>query len=163
MYSSCILWVMKDDFDRRILKRLQAQGNATNAELADAGGMSVSQAGRRRARLEADGVIESYRARLSPTKLGLEIQAMIQISLNHHSRDSADLLHRYLADQDEIVNIWSLTGSADYLLQVFCRDLPALNRLVHDDLLAQASISHVETKIVMEQIKSGTALPLDRT
>ena len=161
MRNLCIIVDMKDDFDRRLLKRLQAGGNATNAELAEACGMSVSQAGRRRARLEADGVIEGYRARLSATKLGLDIQAMIQISLNHHSRDAADQLHRHLASRDEIVNIWSLTGSADYLLQVFCRDLPALNRLVHDGLLAQPAISHVETKIVMEQIKSGTALPLD--
>ena len=152
---------MFDEFDRRLIKRLQARGNATNAELAEASGMSVSQAGRRRARLEADGVIEGYRARLSRQALGLEIQAMIEISLNHHSRESADKLRRYLANQAEIVNIWSVTGRADYLLQVFCRNLAALNRLVQDELLTQPAISHVESKIVMEQIKSGTALPLD--
>jgi len=152
---------MIDDFDRRLLKRLQTKGNATNAELGEASGMSVSQAGRRRARLEAEGVIEGYRARLSRRALGLEIQAMIEISLNHHSRASADQLHSYLANQPEIVNIWSLTGRADYLLQVFCRNLAALNRLVHDGLLTQPAISHVESKIVMDQIKSGTALPLD--
>ena len=152
---------MFDDFDRRLLRRLQTKGNATNAELAEASGMSVSQAGRRKARLEADGVIEGYRARLSRKALGLEIQAMIEISLTHHSRDSADQLHRYLADQQEIVNIWSLTGRADYLLQVFCQDLAALNRLVQDGLLTQPAISHVESKIVMEQIKSGSTLPLD--
>ena len=152
---------MIDEFDRRLLKRLQIQGNATNADLAEASGMSISQAGRRRVRLETEGVIESYRARLSQAALGLEIQAMIEISLNHHSRDSADKLHRYLANRPEIVNIWSLTGSADYLLQVFCRNLAALNRLVHDGLLTQPAISHVESKIVMEQIKAGTALPLE--
>lgn len=152
---------MHDEFDRRLLKRLQSKGNATNAELAEASGMSVSQAGRRRARLEADGVIEGYRARLSRRALGLEIQAMIEISLNHHSRESASRLHSYLADQKEIVNIWSLTGRADYLLQVFCHNLAALNRLVQDGLLTQPAISHVESKIVMEQIKSGTALPID--
>ena len=78
---------MIDDFDRRLLKRLQTKGNATNAELGEASGMSVSQAGRRRARLEAEGVIEGYRARLSRRALGLEIQAMSEISLNHHSLD----------------------------------------------------------------------------
>ena len=149
-----------DDFDLRLLRRLQTNGNATNAELAEASGMSVSQAGRRRARLEADGVIEGYRARLSRQALGLDIQAMIEISLNHHSRDSAEQLHNYLANQPEIVNIWSVTGRADYLLQVFCSTLAALNRLVQDGLLTQPSISHVESKIVMEQIKSGTNLPL---
>lgn len=152
---------MFDEFDRRLLKRLQIQGNATNADLAQASGMSVSQAGRRRVRLETEGVIESYRARLSQAALGLEIQAMIEISLNHHSRDSADQLHHYLTNRAEIVNIWSLTGSADYLLQVFCRNLAALNSLVHDGLLTQPAISHVESKIVMEQIKTGTALPLE--
>ena len=46
---------MIDEFDRRLLKRLQIQGNATNADLAEASGMSVSQAGRRRVRLETEG------------------------------------------------------------------------------------------------------------
>ena len=96
---------MIDEFDRRLLKRLQIQGNATNADLAEASGMSISQAGRRRVRLETEGVIESYRARLSQAALGLEIQAMIEISLNHHSRDSADKLHRYLANRPEIVTV----------------------------------------------------------
>ncbi len=58
-----------------------------------------------------------------------------------------------------MADIWSLTGAADYLFQIFRRDLPALNLPVHDGLLAQAAISHVETGIVMEQIEPATALP----
>ncbi|MGC6536950.1 MAG: Lrp/AsnC family transcriptional regulator [Candidatus Puniceispirillaceae bacterium] len=149
-----------DSFDQNLLMLLQQKGNATNAELGKASALSLSQAGRRRQKLEDDGVIAGYHASLSPEKCGLAIQAFIQISLNHHSREGAENLHHYLAHQPEIVNIWSLTGSADYLLQVFCKNLPDLNRLVHDELLGQAAITHVESKIVMSHIKANAPLPL---
>ena len=149
-----------DNFDRTLLTALQQNGDATNATLGKVSALSTSQAGRRRQKLEEDGVIIGYHVSLSPEKCGLTIQAFIQISLNHHSRDGAESLHHYLAHQPEIVNIWSLTGSADYLLQVFCKNLPDLNRLVHDNLLAHAAITHVESKIVMSQIKANGPLPL---
>ncbi len=151
---------MFDDFDQRILRTLQRRGNATNAELAEAIGISTSQAGRRKARLEVEGVIEAYEARLDPQKLGLGIQAFVQISLSTHSQETAKALHEYLVAQDEIVNIWTMTGSADYLLQVFCHDLGALNDLVHGKLLAHDRIARVESQIVMNQLKRRGALPV---
>ena len=149
-----------DKFDQTILATLQQKGDATNAGLADAACISTSQAGRRRQRLENTGVITGYQARLSPEALGLTIQAFIEVSLNNHSREGAKQLHAHLSQQPEIINIWSLTGRADYLLQVFCPDLRHLNQLVHDGLLGHEAISHVESKIVMSHIKSEGPLPL---
>lgn len=160
MRKICKYIAMLDQFDRALIKALQQNGQATNAELAALVGLSVSQAGRRRHRLEAEGVITHYRAQLSAEAVGLQIQAFIQISLTRHSRESAQNLHSYLQAQPEILNIWSLTGSADYLLQIYCASLPALNHLVHEVLLSHETITHVESKIVMEQIKSdGILMP----
>jgi len=83
------------------------------------------------------------------------------VNNNENHRDGSVSVLFNLANRSEIVNIWSRTGSTDYLLQVFCRNLAALNRLVHEGFLTQPAISHVESKIVMEQIKAGTALPLE--
>ncbi|MGB1148302.1 MAG: Lrp/AsnC ligand binding domain-containing protein, partial [Alphaproteobacteria bacterium] len=71
-------------------------------------------------------------------------------------------LHTVLRDQPEIVDVWALTGQADYLLRVYCRDLKQLNRLVHDVLLRHKVVAKVESKIVMNQVKSGGALPIPR-
>ena len=58
-----------DAFDLRMLAALQADGRLTNQQLADAVGLSASQCSRRRTRLEDDGIIAGYHARLSPRRL----------------------------------------------------------------------------------------------
>lgn len=156
----CIASIFMDDFDRRILTYLQEKGDATNAELGEQVHISTSQAGRRKARLEEEKVIEGYRARLNPRALGLTIQAFIQISLNTHSRDIAVALHEFLFGQANIVNIWTMTGKADYLLQVYCRDLRELNFLILDVLLGHENITHVESQVVMNHLKSDCKLPV---
>ena len=54
-----------DAEDIRIQRALQDNGRMTNAELAETVGMSASPCWRRVRRLEADGVIRGYAARLS--------------------------------------------------------------------------------------------------
>lgn len=151
---------MYDLFDQKLLSYLQTHGNATNAELGDVVGISPSQAGRRKLRLENEGIINRYEARVEPEAVGLTIQAFVQISLTLHSKKNADDIHDYLCAREEIVNIWTMTGRADYLLQVYCRDLAALNALIHDGLLAHKNISHVESQIVMNHLKRRGALPI---
>ena len=154
--------IMIDNFDWKILDYLQRKGDATNAELGEYIHISASQAGRRKARLEAENIIEGYRARIKAEAVNLNIQAFIQVSLETHSKDNAFALKEFLLEKTNIVNIWTMTGRADYLLQVYCEDLAELNSLIHNALLSHKNISHVESQIVMNQIKSNAVLPLKR-
>lgn len=151
---------MIDDLDRKVLGLLQADATLTNNQLAEAINVSVSQAGRRKHRLEQEGYIKGYRAHLDPLRLGLSIEAFVEVSLSWHAADAAQAFHAALTDRPEIVGAWTLTGQADYLLHVFCRDLAGLNVLVHDFLLRQEMVSKVESKIVMQPVLSDGVLPL---
>lgn len=121
--------------------------------------LSASQAGRRRQKLEADGVIESYTARLDPRRLGLHVQGFVQVHLGTHGPDHSKSFARLVATRPEIVSAWTMTGDADYLLRVYCADLPALNRLIHDVLLPHKAVSRVHSQIVMDQLKRDGPLP----
>ncbi len=121
--------------------------------------LSASQAGRRRQKLEAEGVIESYTARLDPRKLGLHVQGFVQVYLGTHGPDHSKSFARLVATRPEIVSAWTMTGDADYLLRVYCADLPALNRLIHDVLLPHMAVSRVHSQIVMDQLKRDGPLP----
>ena len=149
-----------DATDTTLLAYLQKNGEATATELGAALNLSASQAGRRRQRLEEAGVIVGYRARLDPAKLGLAVQAFVQIGLDRHSTEHGQSITRLLRTRPEIVSVWTMTGEADYLLRVFCPDLPALNRLIHEVLLAHPSVSRVQSQIVMDQPKADAALPI---
>ncbi len=151
---------MLDDIDFRLLKILQETALQTAQELGDALNLSASQAGRRRQRLEQQGYIKGFRATLNSEKLGLNVQAFVQVSMVTHSAETANAFQTLLKTRHEVVSAWSLTGEADYLLRIFCTDLKALNTLVHEVFLPHSAVARVQSQIVMEQTKADSPLPL---
>lgn len=151
---------MLDQFDTQIIAALQRNAQLTAQELGDSLGLSASQAGRRRQRLEADGFITGYRAIVDPKKIDLGIEAFIRIEMATHTAQNAQDFVRVTRIQPEIIAAWTLTGEADYLLRVFCTDLSALNRLVQTVLLPHAAVSRVQSQIVMERVKQDAPLPV---
>lgn len=149
-----------DHTDEKLLARLQRDAQATTQDLAEDLGLSASQIGRRKQRLEAEGYITHYAARLDPAKLGLTVQSFVQVQLGTHGAENAISFARLARTRPEIVSAWTMTGEADYLLRVWTRDLSALNRLIHDVLLAHPAVARVQSQIVMDQLKSDAPLPL---
>ena len=148
-----------DHVDTRILAELQKNAQLTAQQLADVLNLSPSQAGRRRQRLEADGYIRAYEARLDPIHLGLHVQGFVQVHLGTHGAEQARSFARLVNTRQEITGAWTMTGDADYLLRVYCADLPALNALIHEVLLAHPSVARVHSQIVMDQLKQDGPLP----
>lgn len=149
-----------DATDARLLAEVQRNAMATSQELGDRLGLSASQAARRRQRLEALGVIAGYGARLDPARLGLGVQAFVQVEMAAHSPDAARAFARLAATLPEVVSAWTMTGQADYLLRVWCADLAALNRLIHGALLPHPSVARVQSQIVLDQLKPDAGLPV---
>tara|TARA_B110000438_G_scaffold106054_1_gene104353 strand:- start:301 stop:774 length:474 start_codon:yes stop_codon:yes gene_type:complete len=149
-----------DSKDIQLLALLQKNGQRSSLELSERLGMSASQIGRRRQRLEIEGFIESYLCRLNPEKLGLNVQAFIQLQTDTQTADTHQSVQQLASSQPEIVAAWTLTGEADYIIRVFCNDLHALNNLIQNVLLPHPFIGRVQSQIVMNQMKDETALPL---
>ncbi len=148
-----------DDIDKRLLAALQKNAHLTAQELGEKLHLSPSQAGRRRQRLETEGYIQGYTARLNPERLGLTVQGFVQVHLGPHGPEHSASFARLLATRPEIVSAWTMTGDADYLLRVYCADLPSLNRLIHDVLLPHGAVAKVHSQIVMDQLKRDGPLP----
>jgi len=148
-----------DQTDCRLLSELQRNAYLTAQELGDLLHLSASQVGRRRQRLESEGYIVGYSARLDPSRVGLTVQAFVQVQMVNHATDTAKSFATLIETRPEIISAWTLTGEADYLLRVFCDDLPALNTLIHDILLTHPTVGRVQSQIVMDQFKSDAPLP----
>jgi DNA-binding Lrp family transcriptional regulator len=151
---------MLDRIDCRLLALLQENAHLTAQELGDLLGLSPSQAGRRRQRLEAEGFLRAYRAEVVPERVGLQVQAFVQVVMAAHTDKNARDFLRLTRVQPEIVGAWTLTGESDYLLRVYCADLAALNRLVQQVLLPHPAVARVQSQIVMEHIKPDSPLPI---
>lgn len=146
--------------DARLLAEVQRRADITAQELGEVLNLSPSQAARRRARLEGEGVIAGYRARLDPVRLGLSVQAFVQVQMSAHNADNAANFVRLVNTIPEVVACWTLTGEADYLLRVWVADLPALNALIHHRLLPHPAVARVQSQIVMDQPKADSGLPV---
>lgn len=149
-----------DSIDARLLAEVQRRADITAQDLGEVLNLSPSQAARRRARLESEGVISGYRARLDPGRLGLTVQAFVQVQMAAHNADNAANFVRLVNSLPEIVGCWTLTGEADYLLRVWVADLPALNGLIHHRLLPHPAVARVQSQIVMDQPKADAGLPV---
>jgi DNA-binding Lrp family transcriptional regulator len=110
--------------------------------------------------LEQAGVIGGYHAHLSPEALGLRLVAIIQVTLHAHSGDNARRFRALIAEVDEILEAYAVTGDTDYQLKVIVPDLAALARLVNEVLLAHETVARVRSSIVLERLKETSALPL---
>lgn len=148
-----------DDTDKRLLAALQRDAHLTAQDLGEVLNLSASQAGRRRQRLEELGLIAGYHAKLDPQRLGLAVQAFLQVQMAGHEAETTAGFLCLVATQPQIVGAWTLTGDADCLLRVFCASLTDLNRLIHQVLLAHAAVARVHSQIVMDQFKPDAPLP----
>ena len=150
---------MLDETESRLLAALQQDAHLTAQDLGQRLCLSASQAGRRRQRLEAEGYITGYSARLDPGKVGLTVQAFIQVQMATHAPDVARSFASLLTTLPQVISAWTLTGEADYLLRVFTADLAALNHLIHQRLLPHPAVARVQSQIVMDQLKADAGLP----
>jgi len=118
--------VKLDRFDTRILAALQEDGRLTVVELAEAVGLSQTPCARRIRALEQAGIIEGYAAILNPARLGLKVQAFVQVKLQQHADDVVMTFQRELAKFEEVISCFAVTGTSDFLIYVTVPDLETL-------------------------------------
>lgn len=151
-----------DRFDRAILNALQQDGSMTSSALAEIVNLSASQCSRRRVALEAAGLIEGYSARLNAAKLGFGLRAITRVNLRDHGQEREDTFARFLEDHPEVRSAFSVSGDADYVLDIHVRDLEAFARFIHDELLPHPQVGQVRSEIVLRTLKDRKGLDLSQ-
>ncbi|MBN9332901.1 Lrp/AsnC family transcriptional regulator [Devosia sp.] len=149
-----------DDFDRKILAQLQADGRISLTVLAERVGLSLSPCHRRVRALEHAGVIQGYRAHLDPSRVGLDFAAIVFVTLREVNREAVEALEEAIAAIDEVVQAQRLFGDTDYMLHVVARDLPAFQQLYDSRLSALPSILRLNSTLVMKTVVQSRPLPL---
>lgn len=149
-----------DRIDLLILAELQREGRVSNAELAERIGLSPSACLRRVQRLEGDGVIAGYGARVDPKRVGLGLEAFVRVQLRSHEDAVVQGFVARVQDWDEVVACHALTGDMDYLLHVAVQDLDHFSRFLLDRLLKDSGVADVNTSFVLRTVKTRRGLPL---
>lgn len=142
-----------DSFDHKILRALQKNSALTNAQLSEVVNLSTSQCSRRRVRLEKDGIIAGYHARLNEAAMGITLRAVVRVNLNSHGAGNENEFTKLVSGSEEIVEAFSVSGDADYILILQCENLERFAEFIHSKLLPNALIGQVKSDIVLKHIK----------
>ena len=149
-----------DEFDKKILERLQRDSTIAVADLAEQVGLSQSTCWRRINLLEQAGVIRSRVALLDPKALGLEVTVFANIKLSAHGRRSLSEFEEAIAQCPEVVECYTMSGEMDFLLRIVARDIEAYERFLRETLLQMPSVQEVHSHIALSRVKHTTELPL---
>ncbi len=151
-----------DAVDLRILGELQQDGCLSNVELARRVHLSPSPCLVRVKALEASGVINRYVALVNATALGLGLNVFINISLRTQSKQALADFEQRIAEHDEVMECYLMTGDSDYLIRVAVADMAALERFILDQLTPIPGLEKIRTSFTLKQVRYKTALPLPR-
>ncbi len=149
-----------DKIDRRIIAALQRDGRQKLAELSQAVGLSATPCARRIARLESEGAITGYSARVNQEKLGLPLNIFIFVSLDTQSRDGLTAFETALRRYDEVMECYLMTGTRDVLIRVVAADLAAFDRFLEDGLMQIPGIRTMRSSFALRTMIARTALPV---
>ena len=149
-----------DITDLRILAELQANGALSNVELARRVHLSPSPCLARVKALEQHGVINRYVALANAAALGLGLNVFISISLKEQSKAALAEFEQRIAEHDEVMECYLMTGDSDYLMRVALPDIAALEKFILEQLTPISGIEKIRSSFALKQVRYKTALPL---
>ena len=151
-----------DRLDIKILEELQNDGSISNLELSKRVNLSPSPCLMRVRALKDEGVIRNYVALTDPIKLGLGLNVFISISLKEQSKEALAEFEKRIAEHDEVMECYLMTGDSDYLIRVAIADMPSLEKFILEQLTPIAGIEKIRSSFALKQVRYKTALPLPR-
>ncbi len=144
-----------DRIDYGILRELQNNARLSNKELAARVKLAPSSCLERFRRLQADGVLRGFHADVTPSVLGVGLQAMIHVRLARHSRDHVEGLQAHLREVPEVIGFYHLTGEFDFLVHVAVRDSDHLRNLALDAFTSRKEIAQIQTSLIYSKLRKS--------
>jgi len=148
--------------DRQILRALQKDARVKNADLARQLGVAPSTMLERIRRLEERGYFNGFKAIVNPEKLGLDVQALVSVSLGQHSTKTIRPFEQAVKSIPNIMVCYHVTGRFDYILHIVAKNLKELGNLVKEQIASLPGVGKTETFLVFSEIKNDNGYPLDQ-
>lgn len=150
-----------DRIDRMILDILQKNGRIAISELAAQVNLSTTPCSERVKRLERDGIIMGYYARLNPELVDKRQLVFLEIKLSAKSGDVFEQVARDLTDIPEVLECHLISGDFDYLVKARLKEMSAYRKLLGNILKKLPASASSHSYVVMEEVKESLYLDVD--
>lgn len=143
-----------DAYDRKIVALLQQDGRMPYAEIGRQVHLSSPAIAERIRRLEEEGVLQGFSARVNLRALGYGFETFINITVDSH-----DALDRWAEAHPEVLELHATTGNHCALLRIALRDPAHLEGL----LKSLGAIGKTATSMILSsQFEARPRLPADQ-
>jgi len=150
-----------DKLDRRILTLLQKDGRLSMKDLGEQVGLSITPCIERVKRMERDGIISGYYARVNPAALGASLLMFVQITLANKSGEMFDQFRREVLRIPQVLECHLVSGDFDYIIKARISEMTEYRKLLGDILLQLPGASQSKSYVVMEEIKETLVLNVE--
>ena len=148
-----------DERDIQILSILQEEGRITKTALADRLNLSLTPSWDRLQRLEEEGIIESYGARLSSPFLKNFHLVITEVELESHKEGEFARFEDAIMGFNEVLSCWSVGGGLDYILKVLVKDVSDYQDFLKKVLKADIGLRRYFSYAVLGRIKDTEMVP----
>ena len=148
-----------DRVDRKILDLLQKNGRMAMNELADKVGLSATPCTERVRRLEREGVITGYHARVDPAAVGRPLLVFVELKLSAKSGEVFDKVKKEMLFIPEVMECHLVSGDFDYLIKARIAQMGEYRRLLGNILLRLPAAAQSRSSVVMEEVKETLYVP----
>jgi len=150
-----------DQKDRQILRELQLNARISNLELAEKVNLSPTPCARRVKQLEDAGIITDHITKLDRELLGLNLMAMISVTMDKHTSDRFEKFEQAAALLPEVMECYVVTGQdSDFLIKVLVRDMRHYEEFLLKRLTKLEGVSGVHSSFVLRQPINKHAIAL---
>jgi len=150
-----------DKIDIKILKILQENCKITNLDLSKRIGLSPAPTLERVKKLEQTQIIDSYHAKVSPQAIGLSVKTFVLVSLAWHRPNALENFIKKIKSIGEITECYIITGEADILMKIICKDIPTYENILFKTLSQIEEIERMKTLMTLSTVKESNILPFN--
>jgi DNA-binding Lrp family transcriptional regulator len=142
-----------DELDRRLLALIAQNGRLSKGQIQRKLGLAAGRAVRARMRrLEEEGVILGYTARIDERVLGARVVAFVSVGFRPLHHDATASLQRLLRETPEIRESYVIAGSGDLLLKVSADSVDGLYRIVLGRLANCEGVHSLRSTLVVGEV-----------
>ncbi|MEU6555261.1 Lrp/AsnC family transcriptional regulator [Streptomyces sp. NPDC046915] len=149
-----------DEVDSAIVHHLQLDGRLSNRALAEKLGIAPSTCLERTRLLHRRGIIQGYRAQVSLRALNRPVQAMVSTQIRPLNRDVVAAFERSVSQLPEVVSVYTMAGSDDFLVHVTAQDIDHLHAFLLDQFTNRREIIGFRTSIIYQHLTNPVLDPL---
>ncbi len=149
-----------DKTDKEILRLLQEDARLTTKELAYKLKLTTTPVYERVKKLEREGYITGYIARINREKVGKNMMIFCNVVLKENTTQRVKKFESEISRFDEVLECFKMAGNTDYLIKIIVENMAEYQDFVTHKLGSLDNMAQMTSSFVLSEAKNTSCIPI---